>query len=871
MAEAAGYPNDTPPVAEVDEAGKPQPNGDTEVVSGAGGGNAVSDAADAADVGATDAPSESWREERERLLEDIQTLQARCQKLARAAEAAKVKKVDAQTQTDCSGEAGAGNADEATDAASQLNVISQRMLRIPKDEATQLQGIEALFAEQTQVDGLHTNSPGALRNCLEAAVAIFSNHNTNAPLVLKASQYLSVLLAEPTAGEHLPVALLFQAAQEIAQIGSVLLAAEGTNNAAWAGDASSQTKLLTWLVSVLTHLLPCLSSRLREREHSEAFVRLFFSNITGRLLASTEFASEALILKCIQLLPLLPPELWIQKACVDSHTVHGLALARHRAGGGSKSAVEAPLPKAVQAAVRWAFSGNLELSVKALEDMFVSDAFICVEVLDALREVEKKQRGAFVKLDDEFGVVGKVLRLWSFHERSALEDAAPAKSPSREVLQKISSLLSALLLKLPPQRLVQRMQEFEETDILQRIALATIHSSAQLRLQIAVNYAENGVCDVVIQNVRALLDRYKPEEQTSVSAEAALRLLRDERLPADAWPYIRYCLEICIHVLSHWSATRASLQLGLPGRGNADPSAKTDVMDASAAPLLLAQGGLVDVLAEIIDPGGAGVELSMKPPQEVVQQANETLQALFDKNGHICLFCMQHFQDVKQMVSLGCDSLSTDPLAEFPEMQEQAVEELAAAFERHGVQEEKLARKILKALCVLFESSYNLVAWFLRTHPLSSLTQMQSIDVHVEAVRAVSHAPYWSSDDAPLLPVCVALITEMILSSIEGLGPGDDARPSAGRRVLDLTEAEELVAASVAAVLHLLLIDPVPPTVLDSLSESLGKGAGDDEAGGEKAGSEQAVGALMRVMQVFPGSDRVQMSCQHLLTSLLGE
>merc|ERR1719336_2027316 len=171
--------------------------------------------------------------------------------------------------------------------------------------------------------------------------------------------------------------------------------------------------------------------------------------------------------------------------------------------------------------------------------------------------------------------------------------------------------------------------------------------------------------------------------------EASLRLLQDEPLPPEAWPYVLYCLEVSVHILSHWSATKLTLQ-------------KADVLDARAAPLLLAQCGLVDVLAEILDPLAAGVELREKPPQSVVQKATETLQALFEQNGHICLFCIQHYTEVKQMVALGCESLAMDPLTDFPDMQQQAVTQLMASFEKFSVNDERLGRKILKALTVLF-------------------------------------------------------------------------------------------------------------------------------------------------------------------------
>merc|ERR1719436_2347665 len=105
---------------------------------------------------------------------------------------------------------------------------------------------------------------------------------------------------------------------------------------------------------------------------------------------------------------------------------------------------------------------------------------------------------------------------------------------------------------------------------------------------------------------------------------------------------------------------------------------------------------------------------SLVTPSVVLQKATETLQALFEQNGHICLFCMQHYSEVKPMVLMGCESLAMDPLTDFPQMQQQAVDQLAASFDRFSVNDEKVAKKILKALAVLFESSYPLVAWFLK-------------------------------------------------------------------------------------------------------------------------------------------------------------
>lgn len=292
----------------------------------------------------------------------------------------------------------------------------------------------------------------------------------------------------------------------------------------------------------------------------------------------------------------------------------------------------------------------------------------------------------------------------------------------------------------------------------------------------------------------------------------------------------------------------------------------------------------MDALAELLDPRAAGFELIDKPPARVQSKASETLQALFEQNGHICLFCMQHYTEVKQMVSLGCDSLASDPLTEFPEMQQQAAEQLALAFEKFSADDERLGRKMLKALAVLFESSYRLVVWFLQKNSLASLEEYQSLDVHVEAMRAIARAPYWSHEDAAILPEFVVLAAQLLLGSVEGLADepakmAPSEKPK--RRVLDLTEAEELVAASTSALLHVLLIDPSPPMVLRCLVQGIGeneeaaeaRAAGlppleDIDGGGS---SEQAVGAVMKVMQVFPSSDRVQMNCQHLLTSFLGD
>lgn len=831
-------------------------------------------------------------EERDRLHEENEVLRSRCQKLARASQqSSSAPRTDAAMQTEeevgLDGPAQSGSTEAVSEATGGrlLPPVVDQMLRSPKDESVQLQGIQALFEQQTQVEGAQGGAPvsaPALQGSLEAAVAIFGNHPGNHLLLLKASQFLSVLLAEPNAQQQLPLAVLFQAAQSVMAV-SIQVLADVASAGSADGLAASQTakagapppspsKLLTWFLSLLSLLFPCLGQQLRDRRRGgEALVQDLLCHLVSRLLASPDLAQEALILKCVQLLPLLPMEPWIQKAFLESGAIHALAMVYHRSSptaGGGGVATEAALPKAIHAAVRGAFADNLELCVKAIEDTFVGDEFICLEVLEELRGMEQKQRGTFRSLDSDWGITGKALGLWNFHQRKALEDQDPQKSPSRDVLQKVSELLSAVLYKLPPQVLLLRMQEFESVEVLQRIALATVHANAQLRLQVAVNYTENNVIPVVIGCMQMFLRHYEGSAPVpgppAEDIKAAFTLLRDEQLPAAAWPYVHYCLEVCLHVLSHWSATKLSLKQ------------KADVLDSRAAPLLLAQGGLVDSLAELIDPAAAGFELHERPPTEVLQKATETLQALFEQNGHICLFCIHHYSEVKQMVALGCDSLAMDPLTEFPDMQQQAVGQLASSFERFSARDERLGRKILKALTVLFESSYHLVAWFLREQPLSALGELQSLDVHVEAVRAVSRAPYWSAEDAPLLPDFVGLIGNLLLASIQGHGDESQHQRPSGR-IIDLTEAEEVVAACMSSVLHLLLIDPSPPTVLHCLARSL-KEADGDTAGqaGESdndasSSSERAVNAVMRVMQVFPSSDRVQMNCQHLLTSLLGE
>lgn len=413
----------------------------------------------------------------------------------------------------------------------------------------------------------------------------------------------------------------------------------------------------------------------------------------------------------------------------------------------------------------------------------------------------------------------------------------------------------------------------------------TAHSGEK-RLQLAVNYADNNVIAVMVACMVLLLRGYETEgaaDAADSEVEVAFQLLGDDKLPADGWSYTSYCLDVCLHVLSHWSCTK----LAMPSKG-------PEVLDPSAAPVKLASAGVVDVLAELIDAPAAGVELRQQPPTALVQKACETLQALFERNGQICLFCMKHYAEVKQIILVGCESIVADPLSDHPEMQQEAIELFVGALEKFATKDERLSRKLLKALTVLFESSYQLVAWFLQEHPLSSLSELNSVDAHIEAVRAVSRAGYWSSEDAPLLPEFVAALVQTMLDAVEGHLDFSKPPSCAGRRVVDLTEAEEIASSCMASVLHLMLIDPRPPMVQQSLARSLGgkgrkvDGPADtaaentddlppledvtaDDMNASPVSSEEAVNTMMKIMQVFPSSDRLQMNCQHILTSLLGE
>ena len=805
-----------------------------------------------------------WQEERSRLRDEIEELRSRLSK-------------GEETK----------NPDAVADGEGSLHAMLAQMLRCPQDESLQLTGIEQLFVEQTQAGAAQLESTPQLHQSLEVAVNIFVHHQNNWTLLLKASQFLSVLLAEPSAQQLLPQAQLQRTAQAVLAASTALLEKTGGLSTPASGyqataSAPSPTKLFTWLLSLLSLLLPSLESWLRARQQSEAFVHGLMHGVVSRLLAASEVPSEALILKSVQLLPLLPMETWIQQMCLESGAIHSFALVRQRLA--SKRGPEAQgdlqdvtLAKAVQSAIRSTFCGNLELCSWALSDAFVGDTFVCIEVLDELQSLEQQRRGTFRRLEAEFDVISKVMSLWAFHQRQTLEDPNPASCSSLAVLKKAANLLQGVFVKLLPGKLLERLEEFQESEVLVRIALATIHQNAQLRLQLAVNYADNTIIPVMVACMQLLLRGYELEDGAATATpevEVAFQLLAEEKLPAEGWSYTTYCLEVCLHVLSHWSCTK----LAAPTK---------EVLDPGAAPVKLASAGVVDVLAEVIDAPAAGIELRQPPPTALVQKACETLQALFERNGHICLFCMKHYAEVKQIILVGCESIVADPLSDHPEMQQEAIELFVGALEKFALKDERLSRKLLKALTTLFESSYQLVAWFLQNHPLSSLSELNGLDAHIEAVRAVSRAGYWSAEDAPLLPEFVAALISTMLDAVEGHLDFSKPPSCAGRRAVDLTEAEEIASSCTASVLHLMLIDPSPPTVQRSVARSLGKRQeGAEAAKAEKddlppledlndldtnPSSEEAVNTLMKIMQVFPSSDRLQMNCQHILTSLLGE
>lgn len=832
-----------------------------------------------------------WEQERSRLREEVELLRSRVTKLSKQDGTEAVARSDAQTQTK-------PDAEDVTVPAEQdgLPGVLAQMLRSPQDETLQLSGIEQLFVEQTQAGAAQVESTPQLHQSLEVAVAIFHHHQNNWTLLLKASQFLSVLLAEPSAQQLLPQVQLQRTAQAVLAASCALLekTAGLSSLASQAGyqaaaGAPGPQKLFTWLLSLLSLLLPSLETWLRQRPQSEAFVHSLMHGVVSRLLAASELPSEALILKSVQLLPLLPMESWIQQMCLESGAIHSFALVRQRLAekkrGESGDLQEVTLAKAVQSAIRSVFCGNLELCSWALSDAFVGDSFVCIEVLEELQSLELQRRGTFRRLEADFDIISKVMSLWAFHQRQTLEDSEPAKSSSLPVLKKAASLLQGVLVKLLPGRLLERLEEFQESEVLVRIALAAVHHNAQLRLQLAVNYADNNVIAVMVACMVLLLRGYETEgaaDAADSEVEVAFQLLADDKLPADGWSYTSYCLDVCLHVLSHWSCTK----LAMPSKG-------PEVLDPSAAPVKLASAGVVDVLAELIDAPATGVELRQQPPTALVQKACETLQALFERNGQICLFCMKHYAEVKQIILVGCESIVADPLSDHPEMQQEAIELFVGALEKFATKDERLSRKLLKALTVLFESSYQLVAWFLQEHPLSSLSELNGVDAHIEAVRTVSRAGYWSSEDAPLLPEFVAALVQTMLDAVEGHLDFSKPPSCAGRRVVDLTEAEEIASSCMASILHLMLIDPRPPMVQQSLARTLGQGrkvepadsataentddlppledVTADDLNASPVSSEEAVNTMMKIMQVFPSSDRLQMNCQHILTSLLGE
>jgi len=379
-------------------------------------------------------------------------------------------------------------------------------------------------------------------------------------------------------------------------------------------------------------------------------------------------------------------------------------------------------------------------------------------------------------------------------------------------------------------------------------------------MQVAVNYASNGATVAIISALRLFLKRFEEDgaaTQAATNTEEAFKLIQDQQLPAAFWPYVQHGLELCSHMLSHWGATRLSTEK------------KGDVLDPTAAPLLLAQQGLVDVLLEIINME-SGAKSEDSPPKALLEIATDILKTLFEQNGHINLFCMQHYAEVRAVIKLGCDSLIGDPLPEYPDLQQQAVETLVAASKRF-FKDDKLCKRILRAMSAIFETSPGLMLTFLTEYRISTPGASKDSDkalptpeAHLEAVRAVGHVAFWGPDDAPLMPDFVSVLAEL-LSQV--LPPPADAGPGATGGLEDLSEAEALAGACVASLLRLLMVDPNPPDVQQCLIEQLGKA----ERNTGDTDSERAVKLTMRIMETFPSSDRMQMNCQHLLTTVLGE
>ncbi|CAE7354776.1 HCc2 [Symbiodinium natans] len=235
--------------------------------------------------------------------------------------------------------------------------------RAGQDEALQLRGIEFLFAQQTQAKheaqakelteagAASADASPAMRRSLEAAIAVFANHQANWNLLLKASQFLSVLLAEPSAQQLLPQAVVRSAAEAVLAASAQL--SEAQTAAAPQGAGPTPAKLITWLLSLLALLLPAVEPWLRQKQQSQEFVKTLLNAVISRLLTESELPAEAVILKSVQLIPLLPMESWIQQACLDSGAIHSFALARQRVvakKGGDQ--LDPTLAKAVQSAIR---------------------------------------------------------------------------------------------------------------------------------------------------------------------------------------------------------------------------------------------------------------------------------------------------------------------------------------------------------------------------------------------------------------------------------------------------------------------------------------------------------------------------------------
>lgn len=468
------------------------------------------------------------RDELERLQGENETLRNRCQKLAKTAQTprsslesvkvqpdkvqesdyansstAKPTFVDCATQTDEDENGDAGKVVNSKQESghivggnSEVQKIVGTMFENLQDEASQQRGIEALFALQTQATGI-PNDSSSLLYALQASTSIFSSHPSNPLLLLKASQFLSVLLAEQEVGRRLPIAVLSETAHVVAAV-----AAEHAESSTLADDLEKSTKpgqmdvskLLTWFLSLLALLIPFLSDGLKNKEISEKLVQQLVSHIVGSLLeVLTDLPQHALLLKCVQLLPLLPPETaWIQSLCLETGVVHSLVLCHHRCTqAGTKSNVTV---QAIGAAVSFVFKQNLQLCLKAISDSFVTDAFVCLEVLRELKEIVKANPSIVQEIDEADGFTS-IMELWNFHQRQVLEDQGPSESnSSQKVLKELAYFCRMVLARLPHQQLLKRMQELQAFEPLQRLSILAITGNAQLRMQIAVNYVFEWSC-----------------------------------------------------------------------------------------------------------------------------------------------------------------------------------------------------------------------------------------------------------------------------------------------------------------------------------------------------------------------------------------